>query len=188
MRSIGRVTEGLLANISKHVDVIEPTAKFTAVLEGKPGVRNIYTMGMEDWYPAQRGIEACETPGCVVSGLAGWPEDAYREEVTGASDETIDDGLYDLVWLQWCVGHLTDDQLVRYLERCKTVLRPQTGLFVVKENITRTGEDHFEEVDSHVTRCDFPGRASPALRTDNGASPTRAANMANDTAGETRSL
>ena len=27
--------------------------------------------------------------------------------------------VYDLVWNQWCVGHLTDLQLVAYLRRCE---------------------------------------------------------------------
>ena len=26
--------------------------------------------------------------------------------------------LYDIVWNQWCVGHLTDRELVEYLVRC----------------------------------------------------------------------
>lgn len=51
-RSIGRVTEGLLlGGIAQHVDIIEPIAKFTAQLQGKPGVRNIFNMGLEDWQP-----------------------------------------------------------------------------------------------------------------------------------------
>jgi protein N-terminal methyltransferase len=31
---------------------------------------------------------------------------------------------YDLIWNQWCLGHLTDAQLVAYLRRCMTMLRP----------------------------------------------------------------
>lgn len=59
---------------------------------------------------------------------------------------------YDLVWNQWCLGHLTDDQLVRYLERCKQVLTPRDGLIVVKENITSGFVEVFDEQDSAVTR------------------------------------
>ncbi|KAH6640996.1 alpha-N-methyltransferase NTM1 [Chaetomium tenue] len=50
---IGRVTEGLLLDgIAQHVDIIEPIAKFTAQLQGKQGVRNIFNMGLEDWEPS----------------------------------------------------------------------------------------------------------------------------------------
>ena len=59
---------------------------------------------------------------------------------------------YDLVWVQWCVGHLTDKQLVEFLERCKTALKPD-GVIVVKENNSTSGEDHFDGEDSSVTRC-----------------------------------
>ena len=65
----------------------------------------------------------------------------------------LEDGeRYDLVWTQWCVGHLTDDQLVGYLERCKSVLNPEGGVIVFKENTTANGADEYDDVDSSVTR------------------------------------
>jgi len=62
---------------------------------------------------------------------------------------------YDLIWTQWCVGHLTDAQMVKYLERCGKALSPG-GWIVVKENLSthRFGEDLFDDVDSSVTRSD----------------------------------
>ncbi|KAK3359635.1 alpha-N-methyltransferase NTM1 [Lasiosphaeria hispida] len=65
---------------------------------------------------------------------------------------------YDLIWVQWCVGHLTDEQLVAFLERCGVVLS-SGGVIVVKENNSTTGEDDFDEVDSNVTREDTRLRA-----------------------------
>jgi protein N-terminal methyltransferase len=68
-----------------------------------------------------------------------------------------DDATYDLMWNQWCVGHLTDQQLVEYLERCKGVLRRDedgktTGVIVLKENLSSSGSDLFDKQDSSVTR------------------------------------
>lgn len=62
---------------------------------------------------------------------------------------------YDLVWNQWCVGQLTDAQLVAYLQRMQTVLA-EGGWIVVKENISNheLGEDVYDETDSSVTRTD----------------------------------
>lgn len=62
---------------------------------------------------------------------------------------------YDLIWNQWCVGHLTDAQLVAYLSRCKDALS-ESGLIVVKENVSTDadGEDIYDDVDSSVTRTD----------------------------------
>ncbi|KAK4157189.1 alpha-N-methyltransferase NTM1 [Chaetomidium leptoderma] len=114
---IGRVTEGLLLDgIATEVDVIEPIAKFTEGLRGRPGVRSIFNTGLEDWQPAD-GVQ------------------------------------YDLIWIQWCVGHLTDAQLVLFLERCRLALNPG-GLIVVKENNSTGGEDDFDQLDSAVTRQD----------------------------------
>ena len=59
---------------------------------------------------------------------------------------------YDLIWAQWCVGHLTDEELVAFLERCKTVLRSVDGVIVLKENLSTQGADLFDDVDSSVTR------------------------------------
>lgn len=61
------------------------------------------------------------------------------------------DDQYDIIWTQWCVGHLTDEQLVVYLRRCCSVLTPETGFIIVKENLSN-GDDQFDSVDSSVTR------------------------------------
>ncbi|KAL7626302.1 hypothetical protein AAE478_003073 [Parahypoxylon ruwenzoriense] len=119
---IGRITQGLLVEMAETVDVVEPIAKFTAALEGRPGVGRIYNVGLEEWRPE--------------------PEDTY-----------------DLVWNQWCVGHLTDHQLEAYLRRCSGALSKgdngkATGVIVVKENLSTSGEDLFDELDSSVTRQD----------------------------------
>lgn len=72
----------------------------------------------------------------------------------GLEDWQPDGGCeYDLIWVQWCLGHLTDEQVVRFLTVSKAILKPTSGLIVVKENNTTTnGADHFDETDSSVTR------------------------------------
>lgn len=65
------------------------------------------------------------------------------------------EGPYDLIWNQWCLGHLTDHQLVAYLKRCKDAVTPD-GWIVVKENMStdKDFEDIFDATDSSVTRTD----------------------------------
>ncbi|KAM6515494.1 hypothetical protein FSOLCH5_009719 [Fusarium solani] len=53
----------------------------------------------------------------------------------------------------WCVGHLPDDLLVEYFERCKSALAPD-GVIVIKENLSTNGVDVFDDLDSSVTRED----------------------------------
>ena len=100
--------------IADEVDIIEPVAKLTVALQGKPGIRSIANVGLAEWRPSE-----------------------------GAS--------YDLVWIQWCLGYLSDAQLVESLRRCKSVLTDD-GLIVVKENLSTGGEDHLDEQDGGITR------------------------------------
>ena len=74
--------------------------------------------------------------------------------VTGLED-WVPEVQYDLIWNQWCLGHLTDKQLVAYLGRCKKAVTID-GWIIVKENMSTNvnGEDVFDRLDSSVTRTD----------------------------------
>lgn len=65
----------------------------------------------------------------------------------------IPDKKYWLIWCQWCVGHLPDNELISFLKRCKDSLQPN-GTIIVKENNTPGNNDDFDETDSSVTRSD----------------------------------
>ncbi|QLL33898.1 hypothetical protein HG536_0F02230 [Torulaspora globosa] len=71
----------------------------------------------------------------------------------GMQDWEPQEGKYWLIWCQWCVGHLPDDELVKFFERCKRALQPN-GTIIVKENNTPTNNDDFDPQDSSVTRSD----------------------------------
>lgn len=70
---------------------------------------------------------------------------------------------YDLIWLQWCLGYLNDEQLVAHLRLCKSVLKPGSGWIVVKENLSTSGKDYFDEADGCVTRQAFPHSLCPSV-------------------------
>lgn len=42
-------------------------------------------------------------------------------------------GHYDLIWIQWVIGHLTDSEFVDFLRRCARGLRPG-GWIMLKDN------------------------------------------------------
>lgn len=62
---------------------------------------------------------------------------------------------YDLIWTQFCVGHLKDFQLREYIIRCRDSLT-ESGILVVKENISTdpNNQDMYDDLDSSVTRTD----------------------------------
>ncbi|KAK5795996.1 hypothetical protein VI817_005281 [Penicillium citrinum] len=64
---------------------------------------------------------------------------------------------YDLIWAQWCVGHLTDAQLTDTLLRCREALT-ETGIVGLKENISLNDDDEYDDEDSAVTRADVKFR------------------------------
>lgn len=124
---IGRITAGLLCTVASVVDVVEPVEKFTAEI----------TQG--------ESFAALRTAGKIGNvhnvGLQAW---------------TPDTGAYDLIWNQWCLGQLTDVQLVEYLRRCGRGVKDE-GWVIVKENLSThaLGEDIFDDdTDSSVTRSD----------------------------------
>ena len=104
-----------------------------------------------------------------ITGLESWIPDASKK--------------YDLIWNQWCLGHLTDTALVSYLQRCSKALSTDPlGWIVVKENMSTktspvsarpgsragssvdmardeviagwTDDDEYDELDSSVTRSE----------------------------------
>jgi len=62
--------------------------------------------------------------------------------------------IYDLVWVQWCVGYLTDEQLVSFLGQCKASLLADVGCIVLKENVSPNADDLYDATDSSIMRSD----------------------------------
>ncbi|KUI64502.1 Alpha N-terminal protein methyltransferase 1 [Cytospora mali] len=129
----------------------EGLRKISAALEGGAGIGRI-TEGLLLSIAAE--VDIVEPIAKFTEGLA--KKSGVRQVFNvGLEEWQPSEGVqYDLIWNQWCVGHLTDEQLVQYLERCKTVLTPGDGLIVVKENTSTSGMDLFDDEDSSVTRTD----------------------------------
>lgn len=58
---------------------------------------------------------------------------------------------YHLMWHQWVMLYLTDDDCVAYLERCKRALAPG-GYICIKENVALKGQFLVDKDDNSVTR------------------------------------
>lgn len=70
------------------------------------------------------------------------------------SDDDTNSG-FDVVWCQWCLGHLNDEDLVTFLKRSSAALRDPRSLIVVKENLCserKAPRIEFDEQDSSWTR------------------------------------
>ncbi|XP_043205102.1 N-terminal Xaa-Pro-Lys N-methyltransferase 1-like isoform X2 [Amphibalanus amphitrite] len=69
----------------------------------------------------------------------------------GLQEFTPQPDFYDVIWCQWVLGHLTDDDLVQFFTRCARGLRPN-GVIIVKENLASGSEPEYDATDSSVTR------------------------------------
>ena len=104
---IGRVAGGFLKGVvdqgssnSRGVDVVEPVGQFVDVLKGMK----------------------VEADGEADGEGKGWLE----EVIALPLEDWTPTKKYDVFWNQWCLGHLTDRDLVAYLRRIKGWLTPPT--------------------------------------------------------------
>lgn len=58
---------------------------------------------------------------------------------------------YDVIWCQWVLGHLNDDDLIQFFKNCVSGLK-KNGVLVVKENVTRSSNLEIDTTDSSITR------------------------------------
>ncbi|KAM5203224.1 N-terminal Xaa-Pro-Lys N-methyltransferase 2 [Hipposideros larvatus] len=59
-------------------------------------------------------------------------------------------GRYDVIWIQWVSGYLTDKDLLAFLSRCRDGLK-EHGVIILKDNVAREG-CILDLCDSSVTR------------------------------------
>ncbi|KAK9902710.1 hypothetical protein WJX75_003523 [Coccomyxa subellipsoidea] len=123
---VGRVSEQLLLHHCTEVDLLEPSKHLLDTAQ-----RNLTSAGPKAFPAAHRAVQFLHT------GLQGWNPEPQR---------------YDLIWFQWALLYLTDDDLLALLERCKSGLKPG-GILVIKENVCERGFIVDPE-DSSVTRSD----------------------------------
>ncbi|KAL9115338.1 MAG: hypothetical protein Q9227_000659 [Pyrenula ochraceoflavens] len=133
---IGRVTSGLLLRVAETVDVVEPIAQFTEKLRQQSEIDTTEVASSP----------TPEKPRGQIGTIHTLPLESFTPSPTIT---------YNLMWNQWCLGHLPDAALVAYFRRCIPVLAPG-GWIVVKENLSTNSAsmDMYDEVDSSITRSD----------------------------------
>ncbi|KAJ3292276.1 hypothetical protein HK104_005406 [Borealophlyctis nickersoniae] len=91
-----------------------------------------------------------EAKGAFLGGE--WKGRVEKFLPVGLQSFVPEEGRYDLIWCQWVLSHLSDEDLVAFLQRCKKGVK-SNGLIGVKENVTSSGAD-IDSDDSSVTRSD----------------------------------
>lgn len=122
---VGRVTKNLLLKHFQEVDLVEPVSHFIE--------------------SAREKLKVCGQSKSVANH-------AVNFYCIPLQEFTPEEGRYDVIWIQWCIGHLTDADFVAFFNRAKVGLKPE-GFFVLKENVARNGFV-LDKEDHSVTRSD----------------------------------
>ncbi|KAG0665809.1 hypothetical protein C6P46_005903 [Rhodotorula mucilaginosa] len=123
----------------------------------------IWKAGLQHFDPTCPGKPVDATKGSVeLFAQVGRDEPSWASSPPGAPRElNVQEEGYDLIMIQWCIGHLSDDELVAFLKRSRAALRQQPtggpceGYILLKENVCKDETERlFDEDDSSYTRSD----------------------------------
>ncbi|RDB21120.1 Alpha N-terminal protein methyltransferase 1 [Hypsizygus marmoreus] len=166
---IGRVTADVLLHLVSDVVLLEPVDSFVqeALARGRAST-SLATRkrGQDPW----KGIADQTKSVTILQGTlqefdplkphrAKFLDRVGFQPLRPADD--IDMG-FDVIWCQWCLGHLSDRDLISFFRRSHDALRDKgkgRSLIVVKENLCQDMDDGsactlFDEQDSSLTRSD----------------------------------
>ncbi|GLB34905.1 putative adoMet dependent proline di-methyltransferase [Lyophyllum shimeji] len=166
---VGRVTSDVLLHLVSDVVLLEPVGPFVqealararASASTEPPQR-----GQRPW----RGIADQTRSVTILQGTIQEFDPMNPHRVTfldrvGYQPPRPADDInlgFDVIWCQWCLGHLSDPDLVAFLRRSHAALRDKEkgrSVIVVKENVCQDNQDGsactlFDEQDSSLTRSD----------------------------------
>ena len=113
---IGRVTEYVLSNFFKEIDLFEKDKVFLEKCKtkfiGNDKIKNIYHSSLENF--------------------------EFKKK-------------YDLIWIQWCLENLEDDDLHPFLKKCYENINDD-GIVIVKENLYNIEEGEENEINDKTKK------------------------------------
>jgi len=149
---VGRTTKDVLLHLVDDVVLLEPVHKFLSTAHDE-------SQGWKGVAERKKTVTFIEAPLQEFD-----PLDLYKNtEILGSVGlqevQTVQTG-FDIIWCQWCLGHLSDDDLVAFFGLAQRALKAvPDSIIVVKENLCRDGPDGssravFDSQDSSLTRSD----------------------------------
>lgn len=172
---VGRVTSDVLLHLVSDVVLLEPVHHFIteALTRAKTSASSSPPPAPPRGQSLWKGLHDASKSVTFLQGTLQAFNPAHPLSTSthldrvGYSPSTEDsDSGFDVIWCQWCLGHLSDPDLVIFFRRCRAALRKDVlgkSLIVVKENLCRDGEDVprtvFDEQDSSLTRSDLAWKA-----------------------------
>ncbi|KDR81657.1 hypothetical protein GALMADRAFT_59400 [Galerina marginata CBS 339.88] len=170
---IGRVTADVLLHLVSDVTILEPVDSFVqeALSRARASASAVVASSSNGAWPglADGSKSVTILQGTLQDFHPLFPHRAhFLDRVGYQSPRPADEiGLgFDVIWCQWCLGHLSDPDLVAFLKRSHESLKKHPkSLIVVKENLCPDAEDGsavkvFDEQDSSLTRSDMAWKSA----------------------------
>lgn len=164
---VGRVTSDVLLHLVLDVVLVEPVTNFVEEAYRRGVASQNGTLVPDSSHAIWKGIQSKSKSVTFVQGTLQTLDPASPLSGEGwkllgrvghvPAEDDIESG-FDVIWCQWCLGHLNDEDLVPFFRRCRAALRDRgKSLIIVKENLCQDAEDgsarvSFDESDSSLTR------------------------------------
>ncbi|KAF7294886.1 Alpha N-terminal protein methyltransferase 1 [Mycena indigotica] len=160
---IGRVTGDVLLHLFSDVVLLEPAEHFIrAAIDRGRASQSPTPNEPHPWKGIAEGSKSVTfLQGTLQDFDPARPHHANMLERVGYAPEKTDAvSGFDVIWCQWCLGHLDTDDLVAFFRRSHAALREKDrSLIVVKENLCSDAPDGsavtiLDDQDSSLTRSD----------------------------------
>lgn len=166
---MGRVTVDVLLHLVQDVVLVEPVSTFIDEAFRRGTESENGTLIEDKSQGRWKGIQTKEKS---VTFIRGTLQELDPSQPLGPASmqlmgrvgyeppEGEDDvnSNFDVIWCQWCLGHLDDDGLIAFFRRCRAALRSaDESVIIVKENLCTDTDDGqpmtvFDPSDSSLTR------------------------------------
>jgi protein N-terminal methyltransferase len=140
---IGRVTADVLLHLVTDVVLVEPVVAFVqeALVRARASALDTTTNSRVSWPGlADQSKSVTFLEGTLQQFQPLSPHRSQFHDRIGYQPPRPTDDIgkgFDVIWCQWCLGYLTDPDLVAFLKRCHEALNSENprSLIVVKENV-----------------------------------------------------
>ena len=129
-----------------------PSIKFDKVADCGAGIGRVSKFLL---LPRFKHVDLVEQSPRLLEASAdyiGPPDNARTTAVLiGLQDFSPEPNSYDIIWIQWVIGHLHDLDFISFFRRCSAGLR-EGGLIILKDNCCDHWTFVLDKTDSSVSR------------------------------------
>ena len=150
----GKVTPEDIRDSNMFLDELSklrPEMKFEKAADGGAGIGRVTKLLL---LPRFAQVDMVESSPRLLNASPGYiGEDASRTKLvmTGLQNFQPEPGTYDVIWIQWVIGHLHDLDYIEFFKRMAKSLKPG-GVIILKDNCSSDWTFIVDKEDSSVAR------------------------------------